>query len=270
MTKEIEKVGREIVLKAGEVIRRFFGNGSSFDVRDKNISDYVTSVDLESEALIIREIKRHFPDHHIMAEESAHGKLQSGITWIIDPLDGTTNFIHGFPFVCVSIAVYMENRTILGFIYDPVRQELFTASRGEGAYCNGERISVRNGLPVAKALIATGFPFRSRAVLDPYLDSFRQVFIQVSGIRRAGSAALDLAYLAAGRVDGFWEVGLKAWDVAAGALMVEEAGGKVSDFWEKGDFLNNGHIVAGADLVYPCLMEAVRTHLSPVLSSGQV
>jgi myo-inositol-1(or 4)-monophosphatase len=265
MIDEMQRTGRDVILKAGGVIRRSFGDASSFAVRCKNPSDFVTSVDLECEAMISGEIARRFPGHHIMAEESAQGGFKPGVTWIIDPLDGTTNFIHGFPFVAISIGVYVDGRIMLGFVYDPIRRELFSAVRGNGAFLNGKPIRVRNGLPLRESLVATGFPFRAKSVIAPYLKSFEQVFQQVSGIRRAGAAALDLAYIAAGRVEGFWEVELKAWDVAAGALLVEEAGGIVSEFHKDGDYLISGNIVAGTDVVYPCLMDAVGAHLSPIM-----
>ena len=202
-----------------------------------------------------------------MSEETPNAGLQDGIAWVIDPLDGTANFIHGFPFVAVSIAICEDQRPILGFVLDPVRQELFAARRGGGAYLNGERIHVSQPLALDSTLVATGFPHRTRDLLEPYLNTFRSIFLGVSGIRRAGAAALDLAYLAAGRVDGFWEAGLKAWDIAAGSLLVTEAGGTVSDFWGTGDFLHNGHIVGGTTLVYPFLLEQVQKFLAPALAS---
>jgi myo-inositol-1(or 4)-monophosphatase len=265
MIQEMERIARAAIMEAGELIRAHIGTIPFSQVHSKGPSDYVTEVDKNSEKLIIGMIRRHFPDHHIMSEETPHEGMQNGVTWVIDPLDGTTNFIHGFPFVAVSIAACMDGKQVLGLVLDPVRQELFVARRGEGAYLNDRRIQVRSTCRLNNALIATGFPFRSRQVLDGYLDSFRSIFLNVSGIRRAGAAALDLAYLAAGRVDGFWEVGLAPWDVAAGSLLVMEAGGLVNDFWEKGNYLQNGHIVAGTDYVYPFLLDQVKKHLVPAL-----
>jgi myo-inositol-1(or 4)-monophosphatase len=265
---EIEKFGEEITLRAGKIIRERFGDPSSLDIRNKRPADYVTDVDLASEALIVGEIGKRFPAHHVMAEESSRGGLGEGITWVVDPLDGTTNFIHGFPFVAVSIGVCVAGRVECGFVYDPLRDELFKAVRGKGAHLNGKRFQIRKGAPLGEALVATGFPYHIRWAVGPYLETFGEVLVQVSGLRRAGSAALDLAYTAFGRVDGFWELGLKAWDVAAGSLLVEEAGGTVSDFWGRANFLGNGHIVAGSDAVYPCLMSAVGKHLAPVLKEG--
>jgi myo-inositol-1(or 4)-monophosphatase len=268
MIDKLEKVARSAIMEAGALIRDRIGNVSSSVIQNKGPSDYVTEVDMQSEALIVEAVAGHFPDHHIMAEESPKGELQPGYTWIIDPLDGTTNFIHGFPFVAVSIGVFENGEPLLGLVLDPVREELFTARRGGGAYLNGIRIQVREGPPMQDALIATGFPFRYKHLLDPYLTTFKNIFQRVSGIRRAGAAALDLAYLAAGRVDGFWEAGLAPWDVAAGSLLVTEAGGIVSDFHGSGNHVWAGHIVAGNASIYPFLLEQVRTHLLPALGPG--
>jgi myo-inositol-1(or 4)-monophosphatase len=210
-------------------------------------------------------VQKAFPDHHILSEEEPASLSESGIIWIIDPLDGTTNFIHGIPIVAVSLAVCIEGETLFGLVYDPFRKEQFVARKGQGAFLNGRPLKVREGFPLSEALVATGFPFRAKHLIDPYMATFKRIFQEVSDIRRAGSAALDLAYLAAGRLDGFWEIGLGPWDVAAGGLLIEEAGGKVSDFWEKPQFIQNGHIVAGTPSVYPFLLEEVNRSLAPVL-----
>ena len=265
MTPEIERLAKAAALKAGDVIRDSVGHLAVSQIRLKGPSDYVTEVDHRCEGLIMGMIRSRFPDHHIMSEETANDGLQAGVTWVIDPLDGTANFIHGFPHVAVSIGVCVDKAPVFGVVFDPLLGELFTAKLGGGAYLNGRRLAVRQSTPLEHAMIATGFPHRSRGVLDPYLEVFKSVFFATGGIRRAGSAALDLCYLAAGRVDGFWEVGLKAWDIAAGSLMVTESGGRVSDFWGKGDYLFNGHIVGGTALVYPFLLEQVRTFLVPAL-----
>jgi myo-inositol-1(or 4)-monophosphatase len=264
---QLEAVAREAALKAGDLIGANLGRIEASDVHMKGQSDFVTRIDKESESIIIDSITSRFPDHHIMAEETAGGVLEEGFTWVIDPLDGTTNFIHGFPFVAVSIALCIRKVPVVGVVLDPIRQELFSATRGGGVRLNGRQLQVRNGVSLEQALVATGFPFRSKGVLDAYIKVFQSVFFNTSGIRRAGAAALDLAYLAAGRVDGFWEVGLKSWDVAAGSLMVEEAGGTVSDFWGTGDYIQNGHIVGGTERVYPFLLENVRRYLAPALES---
>jgi myo-inositol-1(or 4)-monophosphatase len=265
---EFEKVARAAIFEAGNLIQGKLGSISFSQVHAKAPFDYVTAVDKESETLIVDRIGKHFPDHYIMSEETSNRGLQDGVSWIIDPLDGTTNFIHGFPFIAVSIAVCEDKRPVLGFVLDPVRQELFSARLGGGAYLNGQRIYTSQPPGLEDALVATGFPHRTRNLLGPYLLTFRSIFESVSGIRRAGAAALDLAYLAAGRVDGFWEAGLKAWDIAAGSLLVVEAGGYVSDFWGTEDYLHNGHVVGGTALVYPFLLEQVKAWLAPALESG--
>lgn len=264
---QMEKTARSAIFRAGDLIRKHLGDTSTFSVENKKPFDYVTDVDRECETLIIDTLLDQFPDHHIMSEEGTNAGLQSGVTWIIDPIDGTTNFIHGFPFVAVSIAACIDREIALGLVLDPVRGELFVAKRGEGAYLNGQRIHVRTDATLESALIATGFPFRSRDMVDAYLDTFKKIFMQVSGIRRAGAAALDLAYLAAGRVDGFWETGLKPWDVAAGILLIEEAGGMINDFWEEGNHLLNGHIVAGTASIYPFLQKQAAKFMAPMLRS---
>lgn len=266
MMDGLEKVARQAIFKAGKLIQEEIGTISSARVHHKAPFDYVTDVDRKCEDLITEIIAGRFPSHRIVAEETPGEEVGNGTTWIIDPLDGTTNFIHGFPFVAVSIAVCEERKPILGLVFDPLRDELFVARAGQGATLHGSPIRVAESAPLDQSLIATGFPHRVRRIIDPYMNMFRAVFPQVSGIRRAGSAALDLAYVAAGRVDGFWEAGLKTWDVAAGSLLVTEAGGHVTDFWGQGEYLLNGHIIAGTDSAYPFLLEQVGIHLAPVLS----
>ena len=264
----IERVGRSIVLQVGELIRERMGTITTANVHIKGVSDYVTDVDMKSEALIIDAVRSHFPDHRILSEETEnHNRLEDGITWVIDPLDGTTNFIHGFPFVAVSVAVCEHRQPVLGFVLDPLRRELFEARRGGGAWLDGRRLGLRPVSALDECLIATGFPHRSRALVDPYLRTFKAIFQKTSGIRRAGAAALDLAYLAAGRVDGFWEAGLKAWDVAAGSLLIEEAGGAITDFWGGGCYLYNGHVLAGGAMVHPFLLEQVGSLMTPAMDA---
>jgi myo-inositol-1(or 4)-monophosphatase len=267
MPDKIEAVAKKTIFEAGELIRQHIGRTAGLSVHTKGPADYVTEVDERCEALITEAIRSNFPDHHIMAEETANEGLQPGYTWVIDPVDGTTNFIHGFPFVAVSIAVCLEKRPVLGLVLDPVRNELFSAKSGEGAWLNGSRLPMRTKVDLDRALIATGFPFRSKEYIHDYLRAFKSVFMRVSGIRRAGAAALDLAYLAAGRVDGFWEIGLKAWDIAAGALLITEAGGTISDFLGNENHLVNGNVVAGVPVVYPFLIEQVQKHLVPALEA---
>jgi len=267
MIDEIEKVAREAIFQVGRLIVEHIGTISSARVESKGPSDFVTDIDRRSEAIIMNQIRKYFPDHQIVSEETSNSGLGSGLTWVVDPLDGTTNFIHGFPFVAVSIAVCENRKPLLGLVLDPVRHELFSARKGGGAHLNDVPIRVSGVQRLEEALVATGFPFRRKHLLDSYLFVFRNIFQEVSGIRRAGAAALDLAYLAAGRVDGFWEIGLAPWDIAAGSLLVTEAGGFVDDFWGKGDYLRNGHIVAGNPAVYPFLQEQVKSFLAPALDS---
>lgn len=267
MLDEIEAVAKQALFGAGDIIREHIGRIKVSGIYRKGPSDYVTEIDRRCEDLILTLITRNFPDHHIMSEETENNGLQSGYTWVIDPLDGTTNFIHGFPFVAVSIALCRDKKPVLGLVLDPVRKEFFLAKEGGGAWMNGERIETRRNVPLGGALIATGFPFRTKAYMDDYMRVFRAVFLNASGIRRAGAAALDLAYLAAGRVDGFWEIGLKAWDIAAGALLVKEAGGMVSDFRGEDNHLLNGNVVGGTTTVYPFLLEQVKMWLVPALEN---
>jgi myo-inositol-1(or 4)-monophosphatase len=222
-------------------------------------------VDTESEEAIIDTIRAACPDHHFLAEESLKEEVRDGYRWIIDPLDGTTNFIHGYPVFAVSIALESEGEVILGVVLDPLRDELFTAESGRGAFLNGRPLRVSGIQALEGALITTGFPFRQKSLLDPYLEAFRRIFLRVSGIRRAGSAALDLAHLAAGRCDGFFELGLSPWDMAAGCLMIREAGGVVSDFGGGGEYVKTGNIVAGTPVTHPELLKEVRATFGGII-----
>ncbi|MGD8378545.1 MAG: inositol monophosphatase family protein [Gammaproteobacteria bacterium] len=241
--------------RAGDIIIRQMDRLDTVQVKAKRRNDFVSEVDQQAEEAIIDTIRRTHPDHAFLAEESG-GQGNSDFVWIIDPLDGTTNYLHGFPAFCVSIALKIRDRVEHGVIYDPLRQELFTASRGEGAQLDGRRIRVAGLRGLEGALIGTGFPFREFADLDAYLNMFRTIVQETAGVRRAGSAALDLAYVAAGRLDGFWELGLRPWDMAAGALMIREAGGMVGDL-RGGDFLQTGDILAGNPKVFTALHKAL-------------
>lgn len=262
MIKGLEETAKRAVFEAGALIRQTIGGIPSSRVRHKAPFDYVTDMDRRCEDLIIEIIRESFPSHGIVAEESPGHDLQDGTTWIVDPIDGTVNFIHGFPFVAVSIAVSRNRKPFLGLVLDPLREELFLARAGAGATLNGSPIRVAGPTALDEALIGTGFPHRNRSIIDPYMNTFKAVFSEVSGIRRGGSAALDLAYVAAGRLDGFWEAGLKAWDIAAGSLLIEEAGGAVTDFWGSDEYLRTGHVVAGTESVHAFLMQQVGTHLA--------
>lgn len=225
------------------------------NVQSKGRNDFVSEADRLAEAKIIGEIRRHYPDHAILAEETGAHEGSENVTWIIDPLDGTSNFLHGFPVFCVSVACQVDGRLAHGVVYDPLRQELFTASRGAGAQLDGRKIRVSGRQHLRDALLGTGFPFRAgqQEGIDHYLALLKQVLMVSSGVRRPGAAALDLAYVAAGRIDAFWEFGLKAWDVAAGALLIREAGGIVSGIDGGEDYLHGGHVMAGTPRIYASL-----------------
>ena len=230
--------------KAGTTISRYADRVDSVAVTSKNANDFVTEVDLLAERDIIETIKEAYPEHEILAEESGR-EGNSDVVWIIDPLDGTTNFMHGFPQYAVSIGVQVNGELDQAVIYDPLKQELFTASKGNGATVDGRKMRVTDRKTLDGALLGTGFPFKNQEILDTYLEMFKDIFSESSGVRRAGSAALDLAYVAAGRLDGFWEIGLKPWDMAAGALMIKEAGGIITDFSGKDNYLESGNVIAG-------------------------
>lgn len=245
--------------RAGRTIVHSFDRGDTLTVDRKGFNDYVSEVDRAAEAAIIEVIRRAYPKHGILAEESGE---QTGDEhqWIIDPLDGTTNFLHGYPQCAVSIALKRRDRLEVGVIFDPLRDELFTASAGGGAHLNARRIRVSHIRRLDQALIGTGFPFRSMAHLDSALNTLKELLPRTSGIRRPGSAALDLACVACGRFDGFWETGLKPWDAAAGCLLIQEAGGLVSDTGGGRNFLENGAIVAGNPTIQPQVLAVVKKH----------
>ena len=250
---------------AGALIMEGLGHLAPEDITAKRANDYVTLVDKRSEAAIIDIIKASFPDHGFMAEEG--GGLGAGLgaapksedhVWIIDPLDGTTNFIPGYPVFSVSIALSVKGVLTAAVVYDPVREELFRAEQGQGAYLNGRRLKVSATSQMRSALLTTGFPFRDGSMVEPYLEMLRGLFMSTSGLRRPGSAALDLAYTAAGRCEAFFEYGLSAWDIAAGSLLVMEAGGRVTDFGGGTEYLGSGNIVAGNPHIQPALLDHVR------------
>ncbi len=225
-TYEAEGV-RAATRAGGYLLERF---RTDFAVLHKGAIDLVTEVDVASEEMITAGIAAAFPDHSILAEEKHAGGVRGRCTWIIDPLDGTTNYAHGFPFFSVSIGLEIDGRVELGIVFDPVRKELFKARRGEGAFCNGEPLRVSDTGDVGAGLLATGFPYDIRTSRENNLDHFRAFALAAQGLRRTGSAALDLCYVAAGRLDGFWESKLNPWDCAAGFLMVTESGGRVTGY----------------------------------------
>ena len=244
--------------KAGTIISRAARDVDLLKVESKRQNDFVTEVDRAAEAAIIAVLHEAYPNHSILAEESGASKGSQGeFVWIIDPLDGTTNFIHGVPQFAVSIGLKHKGVMTQGVVFDPVKNELFTATRGAGAYLNDKRMRVGKRDRINDALIGTGFPFSKIDLLERYIAMFRKVTLNCAGIRRPGAAALDLAYVAAGRFDGFWEMGLAPWDMAAGALLVQEAGGLVGDFAGEGDYLESGEIVAGSPKVFAQLLALV-------------
>jgi myo-inositol-1(or 4)-monophosphatase len=246
--------------RAGEIIVRSLTRLEGLQVASKGRNDYVSEVDRAAEREIIAVIRKHYPAHAILAEESgASGDNET--QWIIDPLDGTTNFLHGFPVFAVSIAVQQRGRLEIGVIYDPMRQEIFSAVRGAGAHLENRRMRVSRQRGLEGALLATGFPFRENdADAECYFAMFRALTAATAGIRRPGAAALDLAYVAAGRVDGFWELGLKPWDTAAGTLMIQEAGGRVGTL-AGAPYQLGPYIVAGTPKVYEGLLAALAPHV---------
>lgn len=259
--------------RAGSVINRASLDLDRVKITRKQHNDFVTEVDETAENAIIEVLLTAYPDHRILAEESGRsgskgaGKGKSAKVsgasvadaefenlWIIDPIDGTTNFIHGFPQYCVSIALAQRGVVTQGVIYDPVRNDLYVATKGRGAFLNDKRLRVSKRHRMNEALLGTGFPFKNLEVLDGYLAMFRTMTAQTAGIRRAGAAALDLAYVASGRLDGFFEIGLAPWDIAAGGLLVSEAGGLIGDFQGDADYLYTGDVLAGTPKIFAQLV----------------
>lgn len=244
-------------LAGGAILQKNYGKLSRGQVHAKGHHDWVTDIDHASEKAVLGIITKKYPKHAIMAEESAPKAAMEECQWLIDPLDGTINYLHGFPMFCVSIALVYDGHLAVGVIYDPFKNELFTALLGGGAYLNKKRLKVSGRKHLEESLLATGFPFRAQDKLDVYLQSFKTVFLKTGSIRRPGSAALDLAYVACARLDGFWEMSLQPWDVGAGALMITEAGGKVTNFFGKGTFLRDGHVASGSPLIHKQLLETI-------------
>jgi len=251
------KVGENIVRASDELHR--------FEVKAKGVNNFVTEVDENAEQELIYHLTKAYPDHAILGEEGGlHGSEDAEYRWVIDPLDGTTNFIRGIPHFAVSIACLHKGKLEHAVVVDPVRREEFTASRGRGAQLNGHRIRVSSLPTLEGALLGTGIPFKNHCddKLEGYVKTVELLAAQSAGIRRHGAAALDLAYVAAGRFDAFWEVGLSAWDMAAGALLIREAGGLVADIDGSDNFLTSGNIVAGNPKCFKAVLQTVRPHLA--------
>ncbi|WP_394130987.1 inositol-1-monophosphatase [Shewanella maritima] len=250
---------------AGQTIMRAFTDLDRIEISTKGTNDFVTSVDKEAEAAIIYQIRKSYPDHTIVGEEEGENRGENkDYVWIVDPLDGTTNFVRGIPHFAVSIALQYKGKTEVAVVYDPIRDELFSAVRGNGAKLNDFRLRVTNNNDLENTIIATGFPFKARQHTESYMNILGAVFPLCADLRRAGSAALDLAYVAAGRMDGYFEIGLKPWDIAAGDLICREAGGTVTDFTGNHNYLVSGNIVAGSPKITSKLVKTMR----PLLNDG--
>jgi myo-inositol-1(or 4)-monophosphatase len=249
---------------AGNVIVRHMDRLDTLTIESKGRNDFVSEVDRMAEQEIIQVLRKAYPDHAILGEETG---LSEGdeFQWVIDPLDGTTNFLHGVPHFAVSIALRQRGKLEVGVIYDPVRQELWTTNRGGGATLEGRRIRMSNKQELEGALLGTGFPFKAPQHMDAYLSTFKALSKHATDVRRAGAAALDLAYVAAGRLDGFWEIGLQPWDMAAGILLIQEAGGYVGDFAGGANHFKSGNVVAGNQKVFSGIVREIRPHLTPAL-----
>lgn len=253
--------------RAGTIITRASQDVGALKIRSKTYNDFVSEVDHAAEAAIIEVLKDAYPDHGFLGEESGDTNPDAESIWIIDPLDGTTNFLHNFPQYCVSIALMQRGQLTQAVVYDPNRNDLFTATKGRGAFLNDKRIRVTNRVKLQDSLVGTGFPFRDFSHLDSYMPMLRDMIKKASAIRRPGSAALDLAYVAAGYLDGFWEIGLSKWDIAAGALLVQEAGGIVADFEGNESWLDTGNIVAANPKVFAQMLQVLAPHLTPGLKT---
>ncbi len=253
---------------AGQVIVKGFANPDNIETRQKGQNDFVTNVDLDAENAVVNTIRKSYPEHTIIGEEC--GELTGSnpdYQWVVDALDGTTNFMHGIPHFAVSIALRVKGRTEQAVVYDPIRDELFTASRGAGAQLNGYRIRTGKAKDLANTVLATGFPSKQKHHADAYLGMFKDLFVQCSDIRRAGAPSLDLVYVAAGRADGYWELGLKPWDFAAGSLIAREAGAIVTDFVGGHNFERSGNLVCANPKVLKVMLSTIREHLPESLSN---
>ncbi len=252
--------------KAGELIERSVERVDLITIEEKGRNDFVSEVDRKAEDEILYHLKKAYPDHAFLGEESGQSGSDSEYQWVIDPLDGTTNFLHGIPHFCVSVACLHKGTPIHAVIIDPIKREEFTASRGKGATLNDRRIRATSRIGLNGSLIGTGVPFNGFALehIDPYLSCLKEVASQTAGVRRAGSAALDLAYVAAGRFDGFWEMNLKPWDIAAGVLLVKEAGGMISDFKGGNSYFDSGNLICGGAKTFKPLLQIVGKHMGSI------
>lgn len=265
--KELLKTAVTAARLGGEIILKNLGGLAPEEIQTKQAFDFVTRVDRWSEAVIMQTIREKFPTHLFLSEETLKQEAQGGYRWIIDPLDGTTNFIHGYPMFSVSIGLEYEGKIVLGVVFDPARGELFHAVKGSGAYLNNAPIRVSDVAVLGKGLVATGFPFRRKELTEHYIDLFRRIFHDVCDIRRAGSAAIDLAYVACGRLDGFFELSLSPWDIAAGSILISEAGGVITDFGGGDAYLETGNIAAGNKELHTALLSHIRSSCSGIIDA---
>ncbi len=253
--------------RAGAIINRASQDIGTLTIKSKNFNDFVSEVDVAAERAIIDTLKDAYPSHGFLGEESGSTSHQSDFIWIIDPLDGTTNFLHNFPQYCVSIALQHKGEITQAVIYEPNRNDLYTATKGRGAFLNDKRIRVSKCDKLQEALIGTGFPFRDFKYLDDYLNMFKSMIQKTTGIRRAGSAALDLAYVASGALDGFWEIGLSPWDIAAGGLLIQEAGGIVTDLSGQTGWLESGNILVASPKIHDDMQAIIASHIPATLKN---
>ena len=263
------RVAQEAARQAGDIIKGSYARLSDADVGEKAVNDMVTVVDIAAQEAVVARIRSAFPDDFIVAEEELAPEVNEGRDpgaarrWFIDPLDGTTNYIHAYPMFACSIALEVDGRLSVGVTYNPLLDEMFTAATGTGAFLNGNPIQVSSVSERNRTLFGTGFPFKARRYLDLYLESFKYFFNNSRGVRRAGSATLDFAHVAAGRLDAFWEMTLSPWDMAAGVVLIEEAGGRVTDFFGSDRYLEDGHIVAGNGRFHGWMLEELGNIFSP-------
>ncbi|WP_376691439.1 inositol monophosphatase family protein [Wenzhouxiangella sp. EGI_FJ10409] len=254
-------IASEAARRAGDIALRYRSRLEGIPVERKARHDYVSDVDRACEQVIREHILKLHRDHAILGEEGGHTG-DSDHVWIVDPIDGTSNYLRGIPHFAISIALQIKGRLEAGVVYDPMREELFTASRGQGAFLNSQRIRVSGRKELASAVVATAFPFRQRRLMDAYQGMFNAMFDKVEDFRRAGTASLDLAYVACGRLDGYWELNLKPWDIAAGALLVQEAGGVVMDVAGGDQWLHSGHILAAPFKLITPMRAAIEPHVT--------
>jgi myo-inositol-1(or 4)-monophosphatase len=247
-----------VAKKAGRILQAHLGRVKRVGHKGKGAVNLVTEMDLLSEKIIVSEIRRRHPGHRFLAEEKIHQQVGDGYRWVIDPLDGTTNYAHGYPIYCVSLGLEKDGEIVLGVVFDPSRDELFTGEKGKGAWLNGRRVHVSSTPRLARSLLATGFPYDLRESPVNNFDHFQNFALRVHAVRRAGSAALDLCYVAAGRFDGFWEMKLAPWDLAAGSLIVREAGGKVTDFKGNPGSLDGSQVLASNGKIHREMMKVLK------------